>query len=911
MLHTPAAAKGSCFAMSSHIGRFRIIKEIGRGGVGRVYHAHDEELGREVALKVLLSGIFADELEIKRFQREIESCARLRHPNIVSLYEVGKEEELGLYMVMELIKGISLEDYIHQHRISPHHAAQIISTLARAVHYAHQQGVVHRDIKPQNILIKHNSWPMLTDFGLAKQYGDERKRVTLAGEFLGTPANMPPEQINGAPPIPQMDIYALGTVFFEMLAGHPPYQGDELQVLYNILDDSQPVPSVRYWRPETPRPLDAICQKAMAKQYRQRYRTAGELAQDVENYLQGKPVNAQPVSLWQRGRLWGKRHPLWSLTLLLCLAGIIIGASCARLYQRHARLQNIEKILRQGDQIYQRLYRQSGDKLSLFRQARMIYEKALAEDRDYLPSQQKLYRLEIHYGKWALQNGYLERARDAYDNARAMAITTAELEALANALQQEEHRQDYLDIVADSSKSPRQRREALRHIARHIDKKAIRHLLAALDDPDPEMAKTAQAILLDLTPSQKQGYLLKAIPYLSESEARSLAKILAGNWSQIKAKVLARLDDQPFWIINNFLIILAVLKEKQAIAPLQKLAKNRRPSVQIAICKALGAIGAGEALPTILALLASSNQAVAITAAQALEKFGKQAENPQIIAVLTQMSADAANPLLRYHCWQALFNISRPLACTLAGKILVNPQTPALVYQKIWHYLARSSQSDFNYFFKSLPHFRRWQPSNLHLHRLATIPALHDRLAGIFASKLPPRLQQLALKICVELADSRAYQGIIGVLKSPYLEVRRQAAFMLCLRAEKIPEKVKDIIAQERDIYVRLYLSWAVVKKATAKDDLVWLLTLVQQKNLLFKILGLIGIGKCRALAPKFFSDALQSGQPLLAQYSAWAISRSDQKAKPLLVEITRAMARYAPATRYYLRLAMMKMTKK
>ena len=342
--------------MSGSIGRFNIIKEIGRGGVGRVYRATDPLLKRDVALKVLLSGEFADETELGRFQREVESCAKLRHPNIVPLYEVGKEEGKGIYMVMEFIQGITLQDYIRNYNVVPLSAAQITCILAKAVHYAHEEGIIHRDIKPQNIIMRDNKIPMLTDFGLARKLDKEAKdRLTRTGDFVGTPGYMAPEQINGDIPSRQMDVYALGCVFYELLTGVPPYQGESIEIVYHILDENDFPPTPRQRKPEIAKDIDLICQKAMNKDLSKRYQTLFDFAEDIELYLQGKPIKARPMNIFEKGYRWCKKHKAIALSIILCISCLAFVFSILYVNDRWETYKKIESYLTKGKTAFAKL----------------------------------------------------------------------------------------------------------------------------------------------------------------------------------------------------------------------------------------------------------------------------------------------------------------------------------------------------------------------------------------------------------------------------------------------------------------------------------------------------------------------------------------------------------------------------
>jgi serine/threonine protein kinase len=286
------------------IGRYEVDRLIGKGGLGSVYHGRDEALGRDVAIKLNRFASQTGPRELDRFRRESMAVARLDHPNIVSIYDVGEHEGVS-YVVLSYVDGEDLREQLRGGPWSPECAARLMVILARAVAYAHAQGIVHRDLKPSNILLMKDGTPLISDFGLAKLIGEQQEEgaLTMTGTIMGTPAYMSPEQAGGEihKVGPAADIHALGVILYELLTGRRPFEGRTLMEMLMQLQSYEPQPPSR-WRQGLSADLDAICLKCLAKQPEFRYVTAGELADDLERFLQGGPVTVQPQGLWQRIR---------------------------------------------------------------------------------------------------------------------------------------------------------------------------------------------------------------------------------------------------------------------------------------------------------------------------------------------------------------------------------------------------------------------------------------------------------------------------------------------------------------------------------------------------------------------------------------------------------------------------------
>jgi WD40 repeat protein/tRNA A-37 threonylcarbamoyl transferase component Bud32 len=319
-------------AMPTRVGDYDVIGEIGRGGMGVVYRARHRRLGREVALKMLLRGIYAEPEEKARFRAEAEAVARLQQPNIVQLYEFGEHDagdgQLRPYFTLEFVDGESLSARLAGRPLPPRQAAAWVEIVARAVQFAHEHGVVHRDLKPSNILLAADGQPKLCDFGVAKLLtGSDLK--TLSGAVLGTVEYMAPEQAAGDAAVgPPADIYALGAILYASLTGRPPFQGTNSLLTLEQVRQQEPV-APRLLVPQVPRDLNTICLKCLQKKSASRYPSAAALAEDLRRFLAGEPIIARPVTTWERAWKWARRRPALAALLALSLAVITIGFPAA------------------------------------------------------------------------------------------------------------------------------------------------------------------------------------------------------------------------------------------------------------------------------------------------------------------------------------------------------------------------------------------------------------------------------------------------------------------------------------------------------------------------------------------------------------------------------------------------------
>jgi WD40 repeat protein len=341
-----------------YFGDYELLEEIARGGMGVVYRARQVGLQRAVALKMILAGQFAADAERLRFRQEAEAAANLDHPNIVPIYEVG-EHEGQQYFSMKLVEGGSLAQWIADCRLQiadlQKPAARLLAQVARAVHYAHQRGILHRDLKPANILLSvsgpasqsaicdlQSAIPIVTDFGLFKRI--EAVSGRRSALVVGTPAYMAPEQARAEKRLSTAaDVYSLGAILYELLTGQPPFQAaTPVETILQVLDRA-PVPP-RSLNPRIHRDLETICLKCLEKDPAKRYGSAEALAEDLERWRNGEPIQARPSSAWERGVKWARRRPATAAlfaTALLLLVAMVTGAFVVLRQQQETRAEQL------------------------------------------------------------------------------------------------------------------------------------------------------------------------------------------------------------------------------------------------------------------------------------------------------------------------------------------------------------------------------------------------------------------------------------------------------------------------------------------------------------------------------------------------------------------------------------------
>jgi serine/threonine protein kinase/WD40 repeat protein/outer membrane protein assembly factor BamB len=333
------------------VGHFQLLDRVGIGAFGSVWKAHDAKLDRTVAIKIPRN-VHLDEGQTELFLRDARAAAQLKHPNIVSVHEVGKQDDT-IYIVSDFIDGETLREWASKNPLSPKAAAALCVKIAKALHHAHESGVIHRDLKPGNIMMDSDGEPHIVDFGLAKRDAGEIT-MTVQGQILGTPAYMSPEQARGEGHAVdrRADIYSMGVILFELLTGELPFRGDKQMLLLQILEDDPP--GLRKLNNNVPGDLETICLKCLEKEPVHRYSTAASLAEDVGRYLAMKPIAARPISRAGRALRWCRRNPVVAslvtavaaLLLMLGVGGTIVAVWQTSLLNQNEKQLHITEAMR-------------------------------------------------------------------------------------------------------------------------------------------------------------------------------------------------------------------------------------------------------------------------------------------------------------------------------------------------------------------------------------------------------------------------------------------------------------------------------------------------------------------------------------------------------------------------------------
>jgi tRNA A-37 threonylcarbamoyl transferase component Bud32/tetratricopeptide (TPR) repeat protein len=483
-------------------GDYEILQEIAEGGMGVVYKARQRKLNRIVALKMILAGRLANALEVERFYAEAEAAANLRHPNIVDVYEVG---EIGgrHFFSMEFINGQSLSDLVRRQPLEPQRAAQLVKKIAETIQFAHEQGVIHRDLKPSNVLLDERGEPMITDFGLAKRTKGNGSQATLTGQVIGTPSYMPPEQARGAEVGTEGDVYSMGAILYELLTAAPPFSAAHpLDTIKQVLEVEPVPPRVR--NPSLPRDLETICLKCLQKEPARRYATAGELADELGRYLEGKPIRARPVSVLEKIWRWRRRNPSLALCCVACLgslllaAGVLVGAyvrvslalADARQSFQHTRTAIDELFNIVSESTLLNEPGAQGLRKELLLKARDLYHEVLAQ-RGHDPA----IRDELALSYFRL--GRIMQEIDTPQEALGALTTAREMQtALAGENAQDQQVRDALgDTLTALGKSYDKLRQYDQAQAAYLEAVQIREQLAATDDNAESRRKLLNAYM--------------------------------------------------------------------------------------------------------------------------------------------------------------------------------------------------------------------------------------------------------------------------------------------------------------------------------------------------------------------------------------------------------------------------------
>jgi len=375
----------------TYFGDYELLEEIARGAMGVVYKARQVSLNRVVAVKMILAGRFAGKDATQRFKTEAQAAARLRHPGIVAVHEVGQHEGFQ-YFSMDYIEGENLGEAARAKPVAPRQAAEWVKAVAEAIEYAHEEGVLHRDLKPSNILIDALEVPHVTDFGLAKQVG-ARSEVTVSGEVLGSPSYMPPEQagVKRGEIGRASDVYSLGAVLYYLLAGRPPFVG---QTMAETIDQvlHREVVAPRSLNPATPVDLETICLKCLDKEPRRRYPSARDLAEELGRFLRDEPIRARPARAAEKAWRWCRRKPVIA-ALAASLAAVFLlgsGGVLSQLRRVEARNQANRRLLAQLHVLNGAQLMQGGDYFNSL----LWFAQALSLDQG-IPAREEVHQMRL------------------------------------------------------------------------------------------------------------------------------------------------------------------------------------------------------------------------------------------------------------------------------------------------------------------------------------------------------------------------------------------------------------------------------------------------------------------------------------------------------------------------------------
>ncbi|MEZ6185124.1 MAG: tetratricopeptide repeat protein [Planctomycetota bacterium] len=575
------------------VAHYRLRRELARGGMGAVYLAYHPRLKREVALKVMLAGRDASSKQLARFQREAEAAGRLQHPGIVAVHDVGHDRGLH-YLVMDLVPGPSLDKVIEQEGpLAPRRAAEIARALAEALAYAHSRAVLHRDMKPANVLLDPERGPRITDFGLAKTL-DVEDELTKAGAIMGTPAYMPPEQARGDPQQVdrRADVYSLGATLYAMLTGAAPFKGQPVRVIYQVLR-VDPTP-VRKLRAEVDRDLETICLRCLEKDPQARYLTAGELAQDLARYLAHEPILARPPSPRERLVKWVRRNRALASVLAGAAALLLaLGGTALVVLPRRERA----RVAAEARDAAQRSAAAAAAAPPTALGPPLAALQAAQRWRDAAPTDPEatraLFDAAARLGEVALSGEQWELAQQCFSQARELEVDVPAAEAglarvdAARERLARERREEILALLAraregELAREPEGLLNGVFALVRYPEPQTAELLAAELDDVSARLLEVERDALLGAVGGATDSETVARLEALFQRRAQPGQELLGDEDARLYREVLSAWAERDEVSARQQLLHLGNL-QRDALGP-------RLDAARIA-CDALGRIG--------------------------------------------------------------------------------------------------------------------------------------------------------------------------------------------------------------------------------------------------------------------------------------------------------------------------------